>query len=242
MRIWLATIAVTLVACGGGKPAWMKHQAKLLEDDHEAVDDGASAAKAAAPTGLATPIGPGDTTPPHCVGFRKDGAGALVVIGDDDGGARYLRAAAAGSGVEEVVLVKLAAANSEEAVFGDAQQASIDAAIPKINEQLKASSMRACTQAEPPSGGGFRRTEAVLVAYPKGGAARISLRDGAVWVTPDGKGARSIRKIETNEDHVWRVEAVYFNEGIAGFAVVLVDEWGAAVRSELLWVTQAQLQ
>ncbi len=242
MRICVVGLfAVSLMACGSSKPGWMKHQAKLLDDEAE-VADGAGKTKAAAPAKEAAAIGHADTTPPHCVGFRSDGAGALVIIGDDDGGGRFLRAAAAGTGVEEVMMVKLEGADSEEAVFGNAQEESINAALPKINAQREAAQMKACTQAEPPEGGGFRRAESVVVAYPKGGAARISLRDGAVWVTPDGKGARSIRKIEAKEGHVSRVEAVYYNGDLPGFAVVVVTEWGAAVKSELLWVTGEQLQ
>jgi hypothetical protein len=234
-------LACFLMACGSSKPAWMKHQAKLLDDD-EAVSAGKDTKAAASKAAAATDLGMADTTPPHCVGFRKDGAGALVVIGDDDGGARFLRAAAGGTGVTEVVMVQLEAADSEEAVFGDAQQASIEEALPKINAQVKDGEMQACATAEAPSGGGFRRTEAVLVAYPRGGAARVSLRDGAVWVTPDGKGARSIRKISTGDDHVWRIDAVYYHEKLTNIAVVLVDEYGAAVKSELLWITEDLLK
>lgn len=244
MRICVVGLfAVGLLACGSSKPGWMKHQAKLL-DDEEQVADGTGTTKAAAGAAAtnAAPITAADTTPPHCVGFRADGTGALVIIGDDDGGARFLRAAAAGAGVDEVVMVKIEGADSEEAVFGSAQAESIEAALPQINAQREAAEMRACTRAEAPSGGGFRRTERVVVAYPKNGAARVSLRDGAVWVTPDGKGARSIREIAAEEGHVSRVEAVYYNPELAGFAVVVVTEWGAAMRSDLLWVTGAQLQ
>ena len=233
--------AMMLVACGGGKPAWMKHQAKLLDDDDAAAAGKDTKADPKAAAG-AREMTEADTTPPYCVGFRKDGAGALVVIGDDDGGARFLRAAAGGTGVEEVTMVKLEAADSEEAVFGDAQQQSIEAALPQINAQVKAGEMQACTKAEAPSGGGFRRSESVVVAHPKGGAARVSLRDGAVWVTPEGKGARSIKKVSAEDDRVWRIEAVYYNDSIESFAVVVVDELGAAIHSELLWVTAETLK
>ncbi len=235
--------ATTLAACGGGRPGYLKHQEKLLEDD-AVVEDSAShaAQKAEAGPKLAPEITAADATPPHCVGFLPNGAGGLVIISDDDGGARHLRAEAGGQGLTTVDLVRVEESTSEEAVFGDAQAESISAGLPKINEQLSGASMLGCSTAELPSSGGFRRTETILVAWPKGREVRVSLRDNAVHVTPEGKGARVIRQVEPGGDRKWKLGAVYYNEQVDALAVVLVCEIGAAVKSELLWVPADQLQ
>jgi len=233
-------IAGFLVACGSGRPAWLKQQEELLKEDTTVAGQGTKTTKAK-PTGAAPEVGVGDTTPPHCIGFHPSGTGAMVIIADDDGGSRHLRAAVAGEGLTEVTLVKLATTSTEEAVFGDAQQESINAGLPKINEQLKATGLLTCVAAEPPSAGGFRRTERVLVAWTPKGETRVTLRDNAVFVTPAGKAARAVRQIEPQEGHEWRLEATYYNEGLDGFVVVLTDEWGAAARTELVWVGSDKL-
>lgn len=200
--------AMLLMACGGGRPAWVERQRALLDEDD--VVGGAPAAPAQAAAAAmgapvaARPITARDATQSRCVGFTPDGRAALVVREERQTDAKGQRitltadvvAAGQEARLSPVALASFDPSESEDALLGDGLEALVGGQVPAVNAQIESAGLLGCQKAkDSDSGAGFQRKTRHLMAFPKGHATRIMVRDGGLFVAPEGRPARKVRPI-----------------------------------------------
>lgn len=249
----LLTLGAALTACGGGgKPGWVKHQQSLLDDDVPAALAKQPEARAEAPqeiappadnTGPALPIGAADAMRSRCIGFTPDGLAGLFITEDRNHSAEGtatridLKVGSTGDakGLQPAVLAEHAEDSSTEDVLGDGLQAKLNEAMPALNQQIDAAGLVTCTEGQPEADGGgqFVRKTPVVIAWPGGKPTRVTVRDGGVFVQPEGGGAREVYKLP--EGPAPKLAAVWYLPQGPNVGILLEWESVDARRTELVF-------
>ncbi len=227
----LAALALLLVACGGGKPAWVDQQKDLLDTEEVSTREASEKVKHP-PVRAANELDENEAATGRCVGISPDGASALVIVENrlrtPEGDRITLHAkvlGAAKEGLQAMDLANYDPSQSEDSLLGDGLQQAVKGKLPELNAQV--GGLMGCLDARKAEAGkgGFRRKIPELMVYPKDVPTRLSIRDGALYLAPEGKAARPLKQLG-EEAEKWRIAGAWFLP-TANAVVVMINKSSA---------------